>query len=580
MFKYQTIVILLVVLGAATCFIAYLSDQLGMKLGKKRISLKIGRFSLRPRQTATVLSMASSLAVMLVTMLALLAINPSLRQGLLYYDEARRENARLGSLNADLKTTSQQQRTAISTQSARNQTLADSLQKRNFQLLKLNREVGQKQLQFNNAQLNLDLARRNLQGARRNLQSAQRERKAARRESENARRQSQLALRARDVAQSAQQRAQTGEQQARARFQTAQTRLQKAIAQEAAAQKNFLATQANLSSTRSDLESAQRARDAAKAETETAKNQTRSAQRQTVATYRSNAIATAQLNVTKVQLAALQTQLITIQRQRDKATGQLRFAGGLLSGETKHSVTAGQLLGDATIPAATSAAQARTILVDLLQNVRETTKSKGFETLRLVPSTVQQDGKTVELNEEESLSLTALVASQSAPISMRVLAARDHATVETQLLVRMQGVLVRPAFADGETLAQTTIRGGQDSAESDVQVFNRLLSLLDEGQKRIAERVVSPIPTPSEPNVYASDTRLVVFQAMRKIRAQSGQSQSGEVAVRLVTASALSTLDPVRIRLEVGAEIGAARATENDKPNDTSTPKSSPSSSQ
>src|ERR1017187_2561151 len=53
-------------LTAATCVIAYWADNLGKKLGKKRISL----FNLRPRQTATLISMASSVGIMILTLAA------------------------------------------------------------------------------------------------------------------------------------------------------------------------------------------------------------------------------------------------------------------------------------------------------------------------------------------------------------------------------------------------------------------------------------------------------------------------------------------------------------------------------
>ncbi len=54
---------LLVGLMIATAVIAYWSDNLGKKLGKKRVSL----LGLRPKQTATLITIASSLVIMLVT---------------------------------------------------------------------------------------------------------------------------------------------------------------------------------------------------------------------------------------------------------------------------------------------------------------------------------------------------------------------------------------------------------------------------------------------------------------------------------------------------------------------------------
>jgi uncharacterized protein (DUF3084 family) len=59
-----TWLILISVLTILVCVIAYVSDNMGKKLGKKRISL----FGLRPRQTATALTMATSVGIMLVTL--------------------------------------------------------------------------------------------------------------------------------------------------------------------------------------------------------------------------------------------------------------------------------------------------------------------------------------------------------------------------------------------------------------------------------------------------------------------------------------------------------------------------------
>lgn len=62
-------------LTVATAVIAHWSDNLGKKLGKKRVSL----FGLRPRTTATILTIASSWAIMLFTLAVLLIAVPPLK---------------------------------------------------------------------------------------------------------------------------------------------------------------------------------------------------------------------------------------------------------------------------------------------------------------------------------------------------------------------------------------------------------------------------------------------------------------------------------------------------------------------
>ncbi len=549
MFKYQTIIILLLVLGAATCFIAYMSDQLGMKLGKKRISLNVGRFSLRPRQTATALSMASSLAVMIVTMLVLLAINPSLRQGLLYYDEARRENARLSGLNAELKTQSDQQSNAIKKQTQSNQQLENSLRGKNLQLVGLNNRVSQTQQQVNAAQQQLDAAQHNLHSAQSEREAAQHARDAAQS--------------ARDAAQAAQNRAQAGQQQARqgeaqaragfqeaqSRFQAAQARFVQAQQQEKIARQRVTTARtelhsanAQLSSTQSKLANARVLLNAAKQQTATAQRQAANAQRQTLDAQRQTAETMRLKANANAQLAI--------------AAQNLSIAKGVLSGEIKVIVPAGQVFSAATIPAQTNSAQVLDILHKLLAQAAQNARAMNFQSINLDMTSFRQDDPIADLSEEQQLKLAADVYAAQTPISVRIVAARDHPEGETELVVRPFGVEVHSAFTSGEVIAQTTINGSQSGAQGDAQVFNRLLSLLDEGQKVAAARGVAPIPSTAEPNIYASDTRLSIFQALRQI-----QQKGGEVPVRLVAATALSTIEPVHIRIEVGDATSTSDAT-------------------
>ena len=560
MFKYQTIIILLLVLGAATCFIAYLSDQLGMKLGKKRISLKVGRFSLRPRQTATALSMASSLAVMIVTMLVLLAINPSLRKGLLYYDEARRENTRLGLRNAQLKTQSEQQQTAIDRQTQATRKLENSLRDKNLRLAGLNNRVAEKQSQVNVAQQKLDAAQRNLQSAQSERESAQKARDAAQS--------------ARDAAQVAQNRAQSGQQQARAgeaqarqseaqartsfqaaqaRYQAAQARLQTLKQQEEKARAGADKAREDLSLKRAELSSAQ-------SDLERARTTLGEAGRQAMSLRINNLGLTRQKIALDVLIAQQQKNLAILSANLEAAGFNLRIAKGILSGEIKVAVPAGQVFSATTIPTGTSAEQALTILHRLLDEAAQNAKSMNFQAISLDMSSVQQDTPETDLSDEQKLEAAAKIFADQAPVSVRIIAARDHPEGESQLSVRPLGVLVRPVFRSGEVIAKTVIKSGQNDAEGDAQVFNQLLSLLDEGQKTATDRHISAIPTAEEPNFYASDTRLSIFRALRQI-----QQKGGEVPVRLVAATAISTIEPVRIRIEVGDDSASPSAATPDE---------------
>src|SRR5690606_11915648 len=94
----MTLAILLIGLVIATSFIAYWADNLGKKLGKKRISL----FGIRPKQTATLISIFTSVGIMLLTVGVLLATFSNLRNALLRYESAKRTALELRDKNSEL----------------------------------------------------------------------------------------------------------------------------------------------------------------------------------------------------------------------------------------------------------------------------------------------------------------------------------------------------------------------------------------------------------------------------------------------------------------------------------------------
>jgi uncharacterized protein (DUF3084 family) len=545
MFRYQTILVLLLVLSVATCVIAYLSDKLGMKLGKKRISL----LGLRPRQTATALSMGSSLLVMLFTMGLLLKVSPALRGALLHYDEARRENTRLGFLNEQLKTTSQQQQDAIQNQSQANQKLESSLRKRNFRLTELNNQVGEKQRLVNNAQGRLNVARQKLNSATQARDAAQQARDAAQQAQQQAKQgetqarggeaqaRAQFAQAQAAFVQAQQQEisARQGVVAARAQLSGARAQLSSARAELSGVRSTLFTTRTTLSSTRTQLSNARTNLADAEKKTEAAKFRTLQAQRRQLEVLRLSTQYEARLAVTQGKLKVAQQYL-----------GQ---ASGLLSGDIKVVVPVGQAFGATLIPAHSSKEQCLDALRALLSQSNRSVRQDGFQVLQLEAVQVQQGKQTRELSEDENLELYAsFLAEQNAPISVRLVAARDYGENESEIVGRLRALAVRQVFAPGDVIAQTTISGEQSGAAGDALVFNRLMTLMDEGQKIAAERGISPLPTKDEPLLFASDTRLRIFEALRQI-----QQKGGDVPVRLVAATGLSTVQPVRVRIEVGA---------------------------
>ena len=71
-------VLLLVVVIGLSGLIAYLGDRIGMKVGKKRISL----FGLRPKYTSIIITILTGVIIASVTVTIILATNNGVRQAL------------------------------------------------------------------------------------------------------------------------------------------------------------------------------------------------------------------------------------------------------------------------------------------------------------------------------------------------------------------------------------------------------------------------------------------------------------------------------------------------------------------
>ncbi len=79
-----------VLLFAVACLggvIATVGDRIGMKVGKSRLSL----FNLRPRQTATLVSVATGVVASFSTLMLLIALDDQLRKGLFQLDDIQRD---------------------------------------------------------------------------------------------------------------------------------------------------------------------------------------------------------------------------------------------------------------------------------------------------------------------------------------------------------------------------------------------------------------------------------------------------------------------------------------------------------
>ena len=122
-----------VLLFAVACLggvIATVGDRIGMKVGKSRLSL----FNLRPRQTATLVSVVTGMVASFSTLLLLIALDDQLRKGLFQLDDIQQElseartdleetQAEKDSVESTLQTATQQQEEAQARLRETNQSL-------------------------------------------------------------------------------------------------------------------------------------------------------------------------------------------------------------------------------------------------------------------------------------------------------------------------------------------------------------------------------------------------------------------------------------------------------------------------
>ena len=544
---------LLLGLSFSTAVIAYWSDQLGMKLGKKRISL----FGLRPRQTATLISIGSSWLIMLFSVAVLLLIYAPLRGALLRYDDTKADNKTLETKNKTLEKDIAAQQKNVETRAQQNTVLSRKIGQQNRSLQTLSAEIGVRQTDLTRAKVNLQVS----ETARDRAKTAQEAALKARNEAENAKRNAENA---RQNAESGQAQAKRGEETARVRTAQAQVRLVQAQTRYSQAQTRFLAAQAKVERAESEVRRVENRLTSTRSSLITARNNLSSVRLQyrQLKTQKDQAeLDKTQAELDKTQAESSRTQAIEelknaikakvavqqqskeIQRALIATQAQLDIANTLISDPTKIVVNAGQVFASATLPASLDVASAREDLTRLISQGRKNVIRDGWQSLYLLPLPVGEE------ENEIALALANYISTFDVPVSVRLVAARSHIEGETEIVARLLAYPVKQAFASGEVLAQTTIEVPASGASGDAQIFNQLLRLVDRGGKNEAQkRGVVPLITVETPNFFAPDTNLRIFEAMRELQSLGAGRRA---TVKLVAADAISTVESPRVRFEV-----------------------------
>lgn len=525
----------------ATAVIAYWSDNLGKKLGKKRVSL----FGLRPRTTATVLTITSSWAIMLFTLVVLLAVVTPLRRALFRYDKDRAAYRRdINAAKAELS----------DTRGRLDQTLG-SFERTQEQLVKARNSLGK--------------ARKDVEASR---EDATKARESAATALQGEKRALAVVARAQGRAVSALGRykaAQSRFQAAQSRLEAAQERANAALAREAGARrseqqadqltrrarKNLRVAREELQGTRSDLENAK----AALKEAEDNLRIIRDSEKRARALAKKTSAEVVQLEAQRVQLQLELERLTQITTQLVQYTSQLEGYTSQLEGDVE--IPAGRTFAAGIIESGKSQARIEENLRQLLSKGNESLSRLPFEfpedaSLELLPLPQDPEGRLPFLSGEEVFKrLAREIAQSEEPTSVRLVAVRNVPVSEIrengvlrkniQIQVRFVAVKVATAFRAGEVLATDVI----DGRAGDAGVFNKLLNLTDVGRGIAIDRRVNPPQSPQEPNFYASGTNVALFAALRRIEAAEKP-----VRVRLVASDDLSTVEPLRVRFEIEDE--------------------------
>ena len=545
----KTPIILIVGLIVATCVIAYWSDNLGKKLGKKRVTL----FNLRPRQTATLITMASSVGIMALTLIGLLWFSKSLRNSLTKYDatvrdyrQAQRENEKLAAQLPNLR-----QRVKAERESAASARAASA----------------QTQRELSARRRDLSLASRNLSQATRNLQVAQRNTNAARLQASQAQSSAASARENQNRAVASERLAKTAAEEIRVRLVSVRDELQQNRVE-------FRQVDAQLQRQRAQLRrqqtAVQQARERAR-NLSTTNQKIREANGKLIRKEVELKLKVErQLEQSQNRIDALQARRVELEAgireavarldELEKAAVYNTTVAGLL-GAGRIAVPREQVLAETRLPASSEPSAIRVALRELLQSgaqeagrlsaaaeAAETETSEGepantssdssAATLRF--PTIADKASGVVLDEAAQIARYADgLSTFKIPISLRVVAARNYAPGEKAFDARLDVVPIRRAFVAGETLTSSTIDGNA----TDAQIFNSLLALVNAGERVARARGVVPLLSPQSPEFFATGTNERIFEILRET-----QMRARLVRVRLVADGDVSTVDNLKVR--------------------------------
>jgi hypothetical protein len=507
---------LFLVLTLLTCVVAYWADNLGKNLGKKRISL----FGLRPRQTATLLSMASSVAIMLITLLALTYLSQDFKNAVFRSDRLNLSNEKLRRQNTKLE----RQRDTF-----------------NARLLNLQKEVTQSQKASAAANKAREAASRDADEAANKTRAAQAKFASTRAELTSAQASLDAAKNAAQSARSSLTTARQSERAARVKERTAQESFKKAQqkARDTEQQAHEAEQQAKLAGEQKEQAQSQ----AKKARREASKARDNLDEAQEILREARRNLLTAQTKT--LEIARENAQAQNIKEQMEAQIGNLRLRSAQIVNAFVTNnilVTVGQVFAERIVQPGGSVSELQTEL-NLLQNealdqLRKPPIAASSAELLPLPAMINGLEEPVDAERLQRILIEGLREIQT-PVAVRWVAARNHAVGEKQIDGRLVPIAVRVVAPQGTVLAQVIVAGRQ----SDARVFSQLLALTDSARNAAKTRGVDPPLSPQMPNFFAAGTNDRVFAALRDIQARDGNSR-----VRLIADAPLTTVAPPQVR--------------------------------
>ncbi len=494
----MTLAILLIGLVIATSFIAYWADNLGKKLGKKRISL----LGIRPKQTATLISIFTSVVIMLLTVGVLLATFSNLRNALLRYDSAKQ--------------------TAI------------ELRGKNSELIKSNSKLQDQQHTLDSQLTSLKQA------------SAKALKQRAAVTAQLARIQADLKKTSR-----AEQLARQGERTAKAKADSAQKRYAQIAQKLVNAQKKVASSQQlleqslnKLQSTNQSLSKVNSAYKAAQAQLTKANQQLQETQKSLASVQRNFQLVDQQVRSTLDQYREAASNVEKLKKRSDDLEAELETQQRQLNelssvayklGTGNVEVAYGTVFAQTLIPSKTSPDVVKAQLQALLKAGQNAVQGKYK--LYLAQLDTQIQGQQIIDYIANQLSASDVT------IAARLVAARDHAVGEQDISTRFILVPVRTIFQKDEVMEESQI----SSTLGDATIFNQLLRLVNQGEAKAREKGSLPITTEDSP-FYAAGTNERIFEALREI-----QKNTGIVDVKMLASQNITTIDSMHVKFIVTA---------------------------